>query len=819
MKKSFFTVILFVALHATAFCQGSSPVLENAVSKIQSTITGHIIEKAYLHLDRPYPYYVAGEVVYFKAYVTMGELHEPSRISGILHADLLGKGDVILQSENIQLTNGVGWGDFVLPDTLQKGSYRIRAYTNWMRNGDHAYYFDQHISVSSINNVDRVTAVAKMFTQPAIQFFPEAGNLVTDLQSKVAFKAVGTDGLGINVKGVILDNENKEVAKIAATHLGMGVFNLTPEEGKKYKAKITYSDGSQSTVNLPDVEAKGITLAVNSDDPAKISMEIKANRAYYKENMNKELNLLIYWAGSVKKINTKLDNSVLGLDVPTGTLRTGILQVTLFSQTGEPLNERLAFIQNPDLLNLSLNTGKPSFAKRENVKLNFNAKDNTGSPATGSFSVSVIDESKILVDENAESTILSNLLLTTDLKGYVEKPNYYFANITKETRANLDVLMLTQGYRRFAWKQLLSDNSTAAAAAYQPERTIDITGKVKSKAGVPMPNVTVTLLPGAGGAVKTAATDATGSFKFADMVFNSGERFVLKTQSSSGKNAAVITLDAAASAAGIDAGNGMYAGYNSNADILSSLQSSLKSGDMTASNESKVYLKGDKVTGARRNDNYRSSNLGGSGHADQVIHGDDIADASTLLTALNGIARGVDFINGVPYLKTAQIASATGSGAEPMLIVINGVKGAGTGGINAIEPRAVETVEILKGTNASIYGLEGGAGAIVITTRMGAAPGAAASKEMAPGVFSFTPTGFYKAKEFYSPNYEVAQPAGKMPDARTTIFWKPDVVTGTDGNATFNFFNADGTGTYRVVVEGIDSKGNIGRQVYKYKVE
>lgn len=818
MKKILFTVVLFVSIQAMAFCQGSSPVLENAVSKIKSTITDHIIEKAYLHLDRQYPFYVAGEMVYFKAYVTMGELHEPSRISGILHVDLIGKGDALLQSKTIQLTNGTGWGDFSLPDSLQKGSYRIRAYTNWMRNADPSYYFDQYISVSSVNNVDRTTTATKLMAQPAISFFPEGGNLVSDIHSKVAFKAVGTDGLGINVKGAILDNENKEVTKIASTHLGMGVFDFTPEEGKKYKAKITYNDGSQATVNLPEVELKGITLAVNYDDSAKISIEIKANRAYYKENLNKELNLLIYWGGSVKKINTKLDNAVLGLDLPTATFRTGVLQVTLFSQSGEPLNERLAFIQNQDLLNLSLNANKPSFAKRENVTLNFNAKNKEGSPVNGSFSVSVIDESKILVDENAERTILTDLLLTSDLKGYVEKPNYYFANITKDTRADMDALMLTQGFRRFVWKQLLSDNTLAATPAYKPELYVDIAGKVKTKTGEPLANTQVTLVPNDNGTVKIETTDAQGSFRFANMLFATGERFIIKTQASTGKNAAVVTLDAPVQGAAVTPGNAIAAKYNTNADILASLQNNQRGGIVTASNESKVYLKNDRVISPKRSDNYRSSNLGGPGHADQVINGDIIKDAPTLTTGLNGLARGVDFSGGVAYLKESLVVTQGASKSESMLLIVDGIVMT-QGSLDAINPNSVETVEILKRSNAAIYGIAGGAGVIVITTRQGASSSGTASKEMSPGVYSFTPNGLYKAKEFYTPRYGVNQPASKLPDARTTIFWKPDVVTGADGSAAFNFFNADGVGAYRVVIEGTDSKGNLGRQVYKYKVE
>src|SRR5207248_704174 len=124
----------------------------------------------------------------------------------------------------------------------------------------------------------------------------------------------------------------------------------------------------------------------------------------------------------------KLDNAVLGLDLPAKDFQTGVLQVTLLSATGEPINERLVFIQNPDQLNLSVTANKPLFAKRENTLLNLNAKNKEGNQVNGNFSVSVVDESKVSVDEDSENTILSYLLLTSDLKGYIEKPNYYFAH-------------------------------------------------------------------------------------------------------------------------------------------------------------------------------------------------------------------------------------------------------------------------------------------------------------------------------------------------------------------------------------------------------
>ena len=215
-----------------------------------------------------------------------------------------------------------------------------------------------------------------------------------------------------------------------------------PEAGKTYKAKLTFANGTQTTVDLPAAEVKGITLAINNDAPDKIAIEIRANRLYYKEIINKDLNLIIYWGGAVRTVITKLDNSVLGLDLPKSMFSSGVLQVTLLSATGEPLSERLAFIQNPDLLNLTLNTDKPAYKTMEKVHINLNAKTKDNTSAAGNFSVSVIDESKVPVDENTESTIFSNILLTSELKGYVEQPNYYFANVSSETSVGLIAFIL-----------------------------------------------------------------------------------------------------------------------------------------------------------------------------------------------------------------------------------------------------------------------------------------------------------------------------------------------------------------------------------------
>lgn len=946
MKRLFYIVLLFASCFSlNAYCQNGNTVLQNAVASLKTLSTDHIIEKAYLHFDKPY--YAAGDTIYFKAYVTLGERHDLSKASGILYVDIIDPKNTIANSIKLQLINGLAWGDFNLPDTLQKGNYRVRAYTQYMKN-DPDYFFDQTIPIGSIVNkgISESSPVSAQMQKNDIQFFPEGGELVTSLISKVAFKAIGTNGAGVNVKGVIVDNTNKEITRFASAHLGMGVFLLEPEAGKTYKAKITFADGTQNTVDLPAPMSKGIVLMAK-DTLDKISIEIRSNKEYFAENINKEINLVIYCGGLVSTVNTKLDSRRLNMDIPHSQFASGIVQITLFSQSGEPLSERLVFLRNPDQLNLAVSSNKSSYQKREKVQINVNAKDKTGAAADGHFSVSVIDESKVPVDENNETTILSYLLLTADLRGYIEQPNYYFANNTNETHAALDALMLTQGYRRFTWKQMLGDNS--AKFAYSPEKTLDISGVAKSTAGVPAAKKDLMLTAAIGGSVLGDKTDENGNFAFKNLVFFENTTFNLQvTGSSKNKSTTILTVnkdnpEPAVSDINIpgktsDVNRQMIAyldnsqqqqdqlyrlglkrpifpqGQNSagarHADqVIQGNEISTLPSLVTALNgrlngvdfiEGIPYLKGGgdkdpmlividgKIRGSYVNLNqinpgdvqtiellkgsnadsygiygnagvlaittrkgtssadvgqneaykynskkvvplkdvvvkdkkvsYRSSNLAGPGHADQVVSGDEIRNSPTVPDGLNGLLRGVDFNQGVPYLKTGAVVTFSGNVSEPMLLIIDGNKVA-PGSLTSLNPNAVETVEVLKGPNTSIYGVEGGPGVLIVTTRLGGSDSSEpAEKTSALGSLQFTPKGFYKAREFYSPKYENTNANNRL-DLRSTIFWKPEVITDKDGNASFDFYNADGHGTYRLVIEGIDNAGNIGRQVYRYKVE
>jgi len=798
--------LLIGAVCSTANAQGNDQS-KKIMDKLSIFEANYPTEKAYLQFDKPY--YAAGDTIYFKAYVTAGALHKLSNVSGVLHVELINAKNKIDQSIKLKLDSGLAWGDFALPDSLPAGNYRVRAYTQWMRNFGEAGFFEKTIAVGTVK-AEKIPESA--FKQPVsnlkpdVQFFPEGGNLVTGIRSKVAFKAVGPNGTGVTVRGTIVDNDQHEISKFESAHLGMGYFYLTPQQGQSYKAKINYPDGKQDLVDLPKAATSGISLLVDNDSIPEASVQIAANPGYFQQNHGKIYTLVIYSQGSATTVNCKLDSPVIKLDILKRKLHTGVTTVTLFSPKNEPLCERLLFIQNYDQLSLKIAGDKKSYAKREMVSIKLNALNRKGDPATGHFSVAVTDESKVQEQGTMGDNILTNLLLTSDLKGYIEQPGYYFEDTSATARKNLDILMLTQGYRRFEWKQVL--DSLAKPVKFKPEQGMEIEGRVDNVFNKPVANGVVSLIPGKGGPVLTATTDSKGLFRFTNLVFIDTGRFVLSAVKENGKNSTQITwLKDTADMAGV------------NPIMLQTIRkvSSVAMSTYVASDKAELaevldmkgrVLKQVNIKAKRPGDPYYTQSLAGAGHADQVLHADDLAHGGgRLSTTLMGKLFGV-------YWKILHNGSAipyeNSDRRVPMRIIVDGQ----AGDMDDVPFSQVETVEVLRNAGGTIYGTV--SGVIIITLKSGASK----AKDIASiGVLPIEPMGFYIARIFYSPKYENADSLNKRTDFRSTIYWNPEIQTDAAGNGTFGYYNADGVGNYKVIIEGIDKDGNIGRQVYEYKVE
>jgi len=812
-----------------------SMLVKNLNQKITAYTGGHI-EKAYLHFDKPY--YATGDTIYFKAYVTDSAKHELSTWSEVLNADLINSDNKIAQSVKLQLTNGLGWGTFVLADTLSGGNYHVRAYTNWMRNAGSDYFFDQAIAIGSTSGTKvpeggSVAAKSKqapvgVLNKSDVQFLPESGNMLAGVKTKIAVKAISPDGAGTEIKGIITDNENKPAGTFATTHLGMGVFEFIPAAGKTYKAGITFADGSSSTVDLPKASDNGYQLNIDNANTGIIKINVLGGR----QNPLDKVTLVGQSGGLVYFSAKNTDAGKFNIVVSKKEFPTGAVQFTLFDANGLPLNERLIFINNNDQLNLNVSTGQTAYAARHKVQVTIQAKNKLNQPAIGNFSVAVTDEAKVPIDEINENTILSKLLLTSELKGYIEQPNYYFTNVTDKTAADLDALMLTQGYHRFEWKQVL--DNTPHQLTYQPEKALEIAGLVK-KGSKPLANQKVTLFAkSATNFFKDTVTDANGRFVFKNLVFGDSTKFVVQAKTSKGQDNVVLTVDTPSTpailrllpawnvAAGGKTDNGSYE-IDLSAYIQNSKQFNMEQ-QKYGINKHPLLLKGVTVKDKKGQDTFEhSDNLNGKGSADQVITAKDLEmlACSRLRDCLIAKLSNIDFKNGYFYVRKlggleVRVANVK---PDPMKVIIDGTMQENEANLlDNIIVGDVESVEVLDNMHTTaIYGTQGSGGLFVITLKRGRKQNN--YYHYSPGVVTYMPKGFYLAKEFYSPQYDNPQTNQKMADLRSTIYWNPTVVTGQDGKASFEFFNADGRGTYRVVVEGIDVEGNLGRQVYRYKVD
>ena len=808
-------------------------VEDNIVGKLNDYRENSTVEKVYLHMDKPY--YATGDTIYFKAYLTMGQMHQPSNISNVLYVDLINTDNKIDRTIKLQVNEGVAWGDFALADSLPKGSYRVRAYTNWMRNGGDGAYFNQLISIGSIHDSkipESIVKKKKNLEQTAIdvQFFPEGGVLLNGIKNKIAFKAIGANGLGIDIKGIITDNDNREITEFASTHLGMGYFYLSPQQGKNYEAKVTYNDGTSSKVELPIAQTDRIKFSLNNDFLQNATAKIEATEVYYQQHKGKPFFLLIHSGGVSNVLDFKLDSAQTTLDILKRKLKTGVATATLFSPTGEPLCERLFFIQNNDQLNLAISSEKRTYSTREKVKIGLNVKDSRGNSEVGNFSVSVIDENKVPGDENSENTILSNMLLTSDLKGYIENPNYYFTDIRDQTRTDLDLVMLTHGYRQFEWKQLLTYDYPPIS--FQKENRLEISGIVKNLLGKPLKNATVSLVAKRDGVFTTVLSDGNGKFKFTDLVFSDTDKFVLQAVNEKGKNKTMLFLDPDKPAPVPEP-----LLYSLHKDSLSQLMALYlennrkqqddiaKYGTIKGKLLKEVFIKAKKPEESNTSNNFVSEQF-----ADQVIHADQMAKGGPFSDRIQGVLHGVRIVRGTSgiigaYAFAGQMPGALGV-SRPMRVILDGVDT--DGDLDKMTGLDIESVDVLTSPGTAgaydsffippfeVY--KGGYdGVLVINSKKH--KGLQLEDIASIGILPIAPKGFYKAREFYSPKYDHLAENNKRTDLRSTIYWKPDLVTDDQGNVNFEFYNADGTGTYKITIEGIDKNGNLGHRVYRYKVE
>ena len=441
--------------------------------------------------------------------------------------------------------------------------------------------------------------------------------------------------------------------------------------------------------------------------------------------------------------------------------------------------------------------------------------DPKGKPTLGSFSIAIVDETKVPVDEASETSIISNLLLSSDLKGFIEQANYYFTDTSEAKVRQLDNLLLTQGWRRFEWKNILSNNYPTLV--YGPERSMQVSGKVTSLNGKPVIGGKVTLFSSSGTSILLdTLTDMNGLFRFDNLYFNDSTKFIVQARNERDKKNVEIYLDRIPAQLVTKNKNEAMLEVNVNKSMFAYLKNSraqyddLKRNGMIVRN---ILLDEVKVVDTKV-EAKNSSNLNGAGRADAIIKAEQLQNCFDIAQCIQGRIAGVMVMNGIVYSMRSMNSL---SGPIPMQLVLDGAF-LEPEFLSSINPNDVETIEILRsGANTAIYGSRGGGGVLIITTKRG--ENNRGYKNYAPGIAGYNPKGYYKGREFYSPNYNDPEINSKIADLRTTIYWNPNVISDSTGKASVEFYNSDGTGNYKAIVEGINVDGTIGRQLFRFSVK
>lgn len=437
MYKIFCLVFLLSIFSQTILAKSD---LTQSLKTFEDSTVNHIREKIFLHIDRPS--YLAGETLWFKINLVEGKSHKPLELSKVVYLEIVDDNSVPPIQTKVSVSGGFGHGNVYLPLTLKSGKYVVRAYTNWMKNFGSENFFEQEISIINTMYKSEVTEGTQDLAQ-SIQFFPEGGHLVNGIKSKVAFRVIDYNGEGIDFKGAIVNEDNDTVVLFNPSKFGIGHFYYTPQKGENVKAIIQTGTDRIISNKLPIAIENGYVMHVEGNEE-ELVISIDSN-VDFEENIS----LVVHSkSGSVWYGKKVIRDGKAAFIINKNTLEEGVSRITIFDSETKPLAERLYFKYPKSILAINTSLEDKSFLQREKVTIDLSLqKDNLDTLLSSELSMAVY-----LVDSlnsTQENNIFHYLWLSSELKGKIESPDYYFEKIKDETVQHMDNLMLTHGWRKF----------------------------------------------------------------------------------------------------------------------------------------------------------------------------------------------------------------------------------------------------------------------------------------------------------------------------------------------------------------------------------
>lgn len=772
-------------------------VIKNSIEK---NATYFPQERIYIQFDKPA--YAPGETIWYKAYLMSGT--DISLISANFYIDFADADGNLLKHIALPIVHSSAKGNFQVPGSYTAGSIHAKAYTKWMMNFDSAFLYNKDILV--LQSKSAATKDAVNTNKPSVQFFPEGGDCIAGISNKIAFKAIFPSGKPCNLKGIIVNEKGKQVADLKCIHDGMGYFNIEPLADETFTAKWKDEKGVSYETPLPPVKKEGVSLEIRVAD-GKRGFLIKRsenapanfNQAHIVATMQQHL---VYMAS----VNLNA-SPVTGGSIPVADLPSGILQVTLFDSNWVAVAERITFINNddyhfePEVGFAALGTGK----RGKNI-LVINIPDSVES----NLSVSVTDAG---IGVDSSDDIISHLLLTGDLRGNVYHPSWYFSNKTDSIQQHLDLVMLTNGWRRIKWEDVVHDKMPTIK---YPNDTayFTLSGKVFGASPQDLQSGAMVLLILDHGNDSTRKSMSTflrsdGSFSEPNIILRDTTKVYYRIAGSQNladrsevsfnnpilagsrkiffdKNGALYFLDSAT-----ENRNRYFA--EEQARIAKLLEgNTLAAVTVKAKTKSRLEIL----------DNQYATGLFSGGNSTQFDILNDPAGRTALnvLTYLQGKVAGLQITASNTVGSTA---SVTWRGGTPSFFLDEMPID-----ISQLTNMNMTDVAYVKVFQPPFFGSFGGGsnGAIAVYTQKGGnnnkQPGKALPYKQL--------IGYTAQKEFYSPNYGSFNQQNNEPDLRSTLYWNPMILTTLQNHIIkLPFYNNDITHSFRVIVEGVSTNGQL----------
>ena len=428
-------------------------------------------ETVYLQISKGV--YEAGEDLWFKSYAFDAQTLALSGKSRTLFVEMLDGRDSLVWQEKYPMHGGTAEGHIYVDKNLRPGDYRIHAYTRFSFLSDTVMPVypkvirvvkdiqDKLVATDIVQNADTVIR---------LQFFPEGGELVDGLASKVAFKATDGRGMPVSVEGILEEN-GQVVARLASLHDGMGFFFLTPHKGASYRAIL--ADGREFP--FCDIRAAGLTLRLGKQTENYLDFQLSQPET----DAPRTVRLVGRMRGMTCCTAEATLHGTLRMRMPIETFaQQGIAEFTLYDEALRPVAERLVYIHPQKQLHIEVKPGKDHYWIREKGMLKVRVTDEEGRPMQANLGLSVFD--KAYINESTPENLLSYCFLSTEIRGNIHNPAYYFDEKNKDRLKALDLLLLTQGWRRYVWQE--RDTVTDASVFLSDEiHGLQTIGKKKRK--------------------------------------------------------------------------------------------------------------------------------------------------------------------------------------------------------------------------------------------------------------------------------------------------------------------------------------------------